>query len=115
LNEVYDVANDSWTTKKPIHYPADSYASAVVYGKIYVIGGFEGLYHGVPVGYAQIYDPVTDSWSLGASLPEIVRDAAAGVTTGALALKRIYVVGGQEMRAFNYTQVYDILRMTPGL
>lgn len=29
LSEVYDVANDSWTTKKPIQYPVDSYASAV--------------------------------------------------------------------------------------
>jgi len=97
LNEVYDVASDSWTTQKPIHYPVDSYASAVVDGKIYVIGGFEGLYHGVPVGYTQIYDPVTDSWSLGASIPNIVRDAAAGATTGMLAPKRIYVIGGQNM------------------
>jgi N-acetylneuraminic acid mutarotase len=108
LNEVYDVANDSWTTKKPIHYPVDTYASAVVDGKIYVIGGFEGLYHGVPIGYTQIYDPVTDKWSLGALLPEIVRHAAAGATTGTLAPKRIYVIGGgPDMVATNFTQVYD--------
>jgi len=74
-----------------------------------VIGGFEGLYHGVPVGYTQIYDPLTDSWSLGASLPEIVRSAAAGATTGISAPKRIYVVGGeQDMVACNYTQIYNI-------
>ena len=108
LNEVYDIATDSWTTKRSMHYPVDAYASAVVDGKIYVIGGFEGLYHGVPVGYTQIYDPVTDSWSLGASLPEIVQHAAAGATTGSLAPKRIYVIGGgPDMRAFNYTQVYN--------
>lgn len=107
LNEVYDVANDSWTAKKPIHYPVDAYASAVVDGKIYVISGFEGLYHGVPVNFNQIYDPATDSWSLGASIPNIVRDAAAGATTGTLAPKRIYVIGGQNMLAFNFTQVYD--------
>jgi len=108
LNEVYDVANDSWTTKKPIHYPVDSYASAVVDGKIYVISGFEGLYHGTLVDYTQIYDPTTDSWSMGASLPESLRDGAAGATTGTLAPKRIYVIGGgPEMVALNFTQVYD--------
>lgn len=107
LNEVYDVENDSWTTKKSIYYPVETYASAVIDSKIYIIGGFEGLHHGVPVGYTQIYDPVKDSWSLGASLPEIVRHAAAGATTGMLAPKRIYVIGGgPDMRAFNFTQVY---------
>jgi N-acetylneuraminic acid mutarotase len=108
LNEVYDVANDTWTTKKPIHYPVDSYASAVVDGKIYVISGFEGLYHGTLVDYTQIYDPTTDSWSMGASLPESLRDGAAGATTGTLAPKRIYVIGGgPEMVALNLTQVYN--------
>ena len=108
LNEVYDVANDTWTAKKPIHYPVDSYASAVVDGKIYVIGGFEGFYHGVPVDFNQIYDPVTDRWSLGAPLPDIVRNAAAGATTGTLAPKRIYVIGGgSDMGATNFTRVYD--------
>ncbi len=108
LNEVYNIANDSWTTQKSIQYPVDSYASAVVDGKIYVIGGFEGFYHGAPVGYTQIYDPMTNSWSLGASLPEIVRNAAAGATTGILAPKRIYVIGGgPDMGATNFTQVYN--------
>jgi hypothetical protein len=107
LNEVYDVANDSWTIKEPIHYPVDSYASAVADDKIYVIGGFEGLYHGVPVGYTQIYDPLTDSWSLGASLPEIVRSAAAGATTG-ISGKENYVVGGDRYGCLNYTQIYNI-------
>ena len=108
LNEVYDVANDSWTSKEPIHYPVDAYASAVVDGKIYVIGGFEGLYHGVPINFNQIYDPVTDSWSLGSPIPNIVRNVAAGATTGTLAPKRIYVIGGgPDMAATNFTQVYD--------
>jgi N-acetylneuraminic acid mutarotase len=107
LNEVYDVANDSWTTKKPILYSVGGYASAVVDGKIYVMGGQDEFYEGFNVNFTQIYDPVTDSWSLGASLPEIVLDAAAGATTGTLAPKRIYVIGGQNMGAFNFTQVYD--------
>ena len=98
LNEVYDVANDSWMTKTPMSYPDDSHVSAVVDGRIYVIGGQN-----------QIYDPETDKWSLGAPLPEIVWDAAAGVTTGTLAPKRIYVIGGgpNATSYLNLTQVYD--------
>lgn len=108
LNEVYDVVNDSWTTKTPLYNPVDGYASVVVDGKIYVLGGFEGLHHGVPVDFNQIYDTETDTWSSGAQMPEIVRDAAAGATTGILAPKRIYVIGGgPDMRAFNFTQVYN--------
>ncbi len=108
LNEVYDVVNNSWTTKTPLYNPVDGYASAVVDGKIYVLGGFEGLHHGVPVDFNQIYDPKTDTWSSGAQMPEIVRDAAAGATTGILAPKRIYVIGGgPDMLAYNFTQVYN--------
>jgi len=108
LNEVYDVANDSWTTKKPMPYPVVGYASAVVDGKIYIMGGQDEFYEGFNVDFNQIYDPVTDNWSLGASLPEIVFNVAAGATTGTLAPKRIYVIGGTPyMLAVNFTQVYD--------
>ena len=39
LNEVYDPANDSWTTKTPIPTPISGYASAVADGEIYIMGG----------------------------------------------------------------------------
>jgi N-acetylneuraminic acid mutarotase len=108
LNEFYDVANDSWTVMKSSLYPVVGYASAVVDGKIFVMGGQDEFYESVNVNFNQIYDPVTDSWSLGASLPEIVWKAAAGATTGEFAPKRIYVVGGTpDMGATNLTQVYD--------
>jgi N-acetylneuraminic acid mutarotase len=108
LNEVYDVANDSWTTKEGCLYPVVGYASVVFDDRIYVMGGQDEFYEGFNVDFNQVYDPVTDSWSLGASLPEIVIDAAAGATTGVLAPERIYVIGGTpSMRAMNLTQVYD--------
>lgn len=107
LNEVYDVATDSWTTKKPIPYSVIAYASTVLEGKIYVISGQDEFHEGFNVDFNQIYDPNTDSWSFGAPLPKVVLDAAAGATTGTLAPKRVYVIGGQNMRAFNFTQVYN--------
>jgi N-acetylneuraminic acid mutarotase len=111
LNEVYDIANDSWTTTKPIPYPVVSYASAVSGGKIYIMGGQdEFLHNNLDVNFTQIYDPQNDIWSFGLSLPTTVMSAAAGATTGAMAPKRIYLFGGNpngEIGGTNITQIYD--------
>lgn len=113
LNEVYDPATDSWTTKEPMPYPLVQYASAVVNGKMHIIGG-QNEFHdpGDPLNtdYNQIYDPETDTWSLGAPLPTVVWNAAAGATTGINAPKRIYVIGGTpdgSLEGTDITQVYD--------
>jgi N-acetylneuraminic acid mutarotase len=110
-NEVYNVANDSWTTKKQIPYPVVGYASAVVDDKVYIIGGQDEFHHNeLNVKFNQIYDPETDEWRLGASLPTTVFNAAAGATTGTMAPKRIYIIGGTpngEIAATNLNQVYN--------
>jgi N-acetylneuraminic acid mutarotase len=106
LNEVYDVATDSWTGMEKSPYAVCAYGSAVVDGKIYLIGGSAS--HSAYVSLNQIYDPAADSWSFGAEMPEAVRDGAAGATSGLLAPKRIYVIGGgPDMLAYNFTQVYN--------
>jgi N-acetylneuraminic acid mutarotase len=92
LNEVYDPAKDSWTTKAPVPTAVSGVLSAVVDSKIYVI--MDDL--------NQIYDANADTWSLGTPLPpSSMVHAPADATTGVNALKRIYVFGGDE------TQVYD--------
>ena len=113
-NLVYDPITDSWTTKTPIPTRAYSYASAVVDNRIYVISGHEtevmsdnGTTH-IPAPN-QIYDPQTDTWSNGASMPIAVDfGAAAGATTGVAAPKAIYVMGGFVgfVSPLNLTQVY---------
>jgi N-acetylneuraminic acid mutarotase len=100
--EVYDPATDSWTTKAPIPTGTTWYASAVVDGKIYIIRA----------NRTQIYDAETDTWSSGADAPYNTEQGAAGVTTGALAPKRIYVMGVTKPIAFGdpppcLTQVYN--------
>lgn len=98
VNEVYDVATDSWSTKKPVPYTAFAYASAVINDKIYLTCN-TGL---------QIYDTTNDSWSLGAPPLLNLTYAAAGTTTGVMAPKRIYVFGGAaSLDGENVTQVYD--------
>ena len=82
LNEAYDPATDSWTTKAPMPIAMSGYASAVVDNKIYVFGGFSN----------QIYDSKTNTWSQGTSSPTNTAYGAAGATTGVNAAKRIYVL-----------------------
>jgi hypothetical protein len=102
VTEVYDPATDSWTTKAPIPTGTNLYASAVVNNKIYIISD----------QLTQIYDSETDTWSSGADVPSYTIHGAAGVTTGALAPKRIYVMGVTKPIAFGgpppcLTQVYN--------
>jgi N-acetylneuraminic acid mutarotase len=115
VNEVYYPETDSWTTKSPMPIPALGYASEVVNGKIYVIGGArefqEGLGTLTAIGSNQVYDSKNDTWSSRASLPVAVSHAAACVTSGVTTPKRIYVVGGFDQTNYsNATHVYDFER-----
>jgi len=115
VNEVYDPATNSWATKSPMPIPALGYASEVVDGKIYVIGGArefqEGLGSLTAIGFNQVYDSENDTWSSRTSLPVTVSHAAACVTSGVTAPKRIYVVGGFDQTNYsNATHVYDFER-----
>jgi len=103
VNEVYNPSNDSWSTKTPIPTSTFVYASGVVDNKIYVMGGFSRGY------LNQIYNPGTDTWSYGKEIPIAVFSAAGDATTGELAPKRIYVLGGNlgSNIASDLTQVYD--------
>jgi N-acetylneuraminic acid mutarotase len=98
LNEVYDPATDSWTTKAPIPVATRDYPSAVVDNKIYVIGGLNSR---PKSDLNQIYDPETDTWSRGALMPLGLRYGGAGAIAGVNALKRIYFFCERG------TQVYD--------
>lgn len=90
LNEVYDPATDSWSTKTPIPTAICFYASAVFEDKIYVLGGQSAIAENLN----QIFDSTTDTWTLGMSLPKGLYYAAVAVTTGVNAPKRIYLIGG---------------------
>jgi N-acetylneuraminic acid mutarotase len=91
FNQMYDIAKDSWANKTVMPYPVIAYESAVYDNKVYVIGGLGYLLS----NQTQIYDPHTDSWSLGAPAPTAVYNGAAAATTGVNALRRIYVIGGE--------------------
>ncbi|MEJ2242077.1 MAG: hypothetical protein P8Y18_08045, partial [Candidatus Bathyarchaeota archaeon] len=111
LNEVYHPTTDTWTTKEPIPFPVAQYSSAVVDNKIYVIGGQDEYELPNPnLNVTQIYDTLTDTWTFGAPLPYVVWQADAGATTGQMAPKRIYVMGGLPKGSLfgtDLNQIYD--------
>ena len=119
-NEVYDPANDSWSTKAPIPNQMFFYASVSNGNKIYIIGGTQDGHKGC--SFNQIYDSLTDSWTIGSPIPNIDGyvgrwGMAAGTITGNSVTSKIYLVGGiyygYESPVFiNETDVYDVARDT---
>ena len=97
MNEVYDPANNTWTTGTPIPTAVYGYASTVINGQIHIIGGSQtssSQGSNVFVDSNQVYDPQNDTWSLGANLPSVVAYGAAGATVGFMAPPMLYVIGG---------------------
>ena len=94
-NDVYDPVTDSWSQMASIPTPVMGYASVVLDNKIYIIsGGHTGGPDYKPIDQVQIFDPETNQWTNGTSIPTGVAFAGACATQGRFAPKRIYVIGG---------------------
>jgi len=87
----FDPTTQNWTQKAPMPTPRCLLDVCVVNEKIYVIGGHSGK---APIKIAlqavEEYDPMTDSWTAKAPLPEPTVCLAAAVVNG-----KIYVFGGE--------------------
>jgi len=88
--EVYDPKTDSWSTGASLPERRSTGSSALVKGKIYLIGGNANVWWEVtPTAAIAIYDPKNDKWSTGAAMPT----PRAGLGVAAVA-GLIYAVGG---------------------
>ena len=119
VNQVYDPATNSWSTKQQAPVTIARYSSAVVDNKIYLVGGVSNELDDSS-GWTSnlIYDVESDSWSFGASIPATKYSADSGAasgtyyasaiaTTGKMAPKRVYVIGGGFAATTNVVHVYD--------
>jgi N-acetylneuraminic acid mutarotase len=97
--QYYDPVANNWGIGTSMPWSAGSVSTAVIGGKIYVAGGIVGT---STVSNAAVYDPVLDSWTLLAPMPDSGRNHAAAGTDGS----KFYVFGGR--RAGNWpTNGYD--------
>jgi N-acetylneuraminic acid mutarotase len=108
VNEVYDPATDSWTTKKSMPIPKAGLSASVVDGKIYLIGGFTQSSNGTKQTSKEnlVYDPIADSWTTKTPIPYATLCYATAVVDD-----KIYVISGTS-RAYSdnlidLTQIYD--------
>lgn len=109
LNEIYNPVNDTWTTGPSMITAVEGYASAVLNGKIYILGGSSqsaAADNSVVTDASQVFDPHTGIWNLTTRLPDATSYAAAVSTTGLMAPQRIYCVGGYSNEFSAQTAVY---------
>jgi len=101
VNEAYDPATNTWSTKASMPTGRLIPASAVVNDIIYVIGGQTDSTTWTNVN--QAYDPATNTWSSKASMPTPRGGSAVGVINNI-----IYVAGGRnDTYALTVNEAYD--------
>lgn len=95
--DIYDPATGTWSRGVDAPTARNSAASAVIDGKIYVVGGRQFLEQpdgnpaSVNVASLEVFDPGTGLWSVKAPLPQAAGGLAAAAVGG-----RLYVVGGEQ-------------------
>jgi N-acetylneuraminic acid mutarotase len=97
VNEEYDPAANTWTTKKPMPTTRHSFGIAVYQNKIYCIGG---SVNGPHLTVNEVYDPATDAWETKKSMPTARAALSANTVNG-----KIYLMGGEPANTTN--EAYD--------
>ena len=99
-----------WSARANLLEPNSEMSVAELEGKIYIFGGYPSTR--VSVATVQVYDSVTDTWSLGTPLPVALNHTVAAPYNG-----KIYVIGGQTGTGgtgpfVNNVNEYDPVRKT---
>jgi N-acetylneuraminic acid mutarotase len=90
--EEYDPVRDIWTKKTNMPALMTNPSINIANGKIYVIGGTEGMMR--QSSTVEEYDPATDTWTQKADMPT----SRSGIAT-AVVNERIYAIGGMMIQA----------------
>jgi len=98
--EKYDTILGKWTPVLPMAIQRSRVGVAILDGKLYAIGGFDG---NVRLNDVERYDPNTNSWKK--VCPMNIRRSAVGA---AVLANKIYVVGGYDGNSsLNSVECYD--------
>lgn len=85
--QIGESAGYRWHVHAAMPRPRTEVAVAAWRGRIYVIGGIDGFAR--TTSTVQVYDPATDTWTMGPPLPRAVHHAMAAAIGD-----RLYLVGG---------------------
>jgi N-acetylneuraminic acid mutarotase len=87
--DIYDPRPDKWSTGQPMSHPRVSAASAVLGGRIYVVGGAEPGNPKRVLATGEVYDPAADQWR---TLPDMrtPRKGLGAAEMGGV----LYAIGG---------------------
>lgn len=112
LHEMFDPATGRWSRAAAAPTARNSAASAVIDGKIYVVGGrqairqADGSLRQVNVATLEVFDPATGEWATRAPMPQAQGGLAAAAHAG-----RLFVFGGEQwvpkQKVFSESWVYD--------
>ncbi len=67
--DVYDPVSNTWTTKASMLGYRDVMASAVLNGKLFLMGGNGSIVYGEQSNTVEVYSPVTNKWTIKTPLP----------------------------------------------
>jgi N-acetylneuraminic acid mutarotase len=100
--QIYDPETDSWTLGKPMPTSVRSASAGATTGmfapkRIYVIGGYQSSYG---LNLNQVYDPQSDSWTLGAAMPTARYGLGVAVVNDTL-----YALGGVLLPPYAFPKV----------
>ncbi|HEU4327299.1 MAG TPA: LuxR C-terminal-related transcriptional regulator [Roseiflexaceae bacterium] len=89
--EIFNLTSKTWRSAKAMPEPRSAYGLAVLDGKLYVLGGWDGQ------GFRNdvfMYDPTADAWTVRTAMPTARAYASAVATADGT----IFVLGGENER-----------------
>lgn len=103
--EIYDPIKDKWETQMTIFDRENGTATLLKNGKVLVVGGYVTDTDKNPLRSVQIYDPVSNTWSLGVNMISSRELHSATL----LADGKVLVCGGLDnsYNDVNTTEIYD--------
>ena len=91
INVANLLAEENWTRKADMLTVRSDFATCIVNGKIYAIGGRINRFGDASIAMVEMYDPKTDTWERKADMPTARSDVSTSVVDG-----KIYAIGGTE-------------------
>ena len=91
--DAYDPMSNTWTTRASLGVPREGLAAVAIGPRIYAVGGNQpGPPPASAVATLEIYDPVSNTWSMGAPMAGGPRQWLGGGAVNGL----LYAVGGMD-------------------